>query len=215
VASSPSVLSPEGLEHLRRSDAVMAQLLDDVGEDGIAARLGADRPDDHYGALVRAIVGQQLSTRAARAIWGRLLDRFGGRPPTPEEVVAADPEELRAAAGLSRAKVVYLRSLAEHVVEGSLELERLDELSDEEIVAELTAVKGLGRWTADIFLIFRLGRPDVLPVGDLGIRRAAMLRYGFDALPAPRELERIAEPWRPYRSLASIALWRSLAITPV
>ena len=130
-------------------------------------------------------------------------------------MLAADPEELRAAAGLSRAKVVYLRSLAEHVVEGSLELDRLDALPDEEVVRELVAVKGIGRWSADIFLIFRLGRPDVLPVGDLGIRRAVQIRYGLEELPVPGEVERRGEPWRPYRTAASLLLWRSLAVTPV
>ena len=137
------------------------------------------------------------------------------RPPKPDEVLADDPDELRAAAGLSRAKVSFLRSLAEHVRDGSLELERLDELGDEQVIAELVAVKGLGVWTAHMFLMFHLQRPDVLPVGDLGVRRAIMLRYGLDALPAPDEMEKIAEPWRPYRTLACLYLWRSLAVTPV
>jgi DNA-3-methyladenine glycosylase II len=207
---------PEALPHLRRSDPVMGRLADELGEAGIAARLGADeRPSDHYGALIRAIVGQQVSTRAARAMWGRLTERFGGRAPLPEEVLADDPEELRAAAGLSRAKVSYLRSLAEHVVDGSLELDRLDALEDAEVVRELVAVKGIGRWSAEIFLIFRLGRPDVLPSGDLGIRRAVQIRYGMEELPAPSEVDRIGEPWRPYRTAASLLLWRSLAVTPV
>ena len=120
---------------------------------------------------------------AARAIYGRLTARFGGRPPTPQEILADEPEELRAAAGLSRAKVGFLRSLAEHVLSGELELERLDELADEEVIAELVAVKGLGVWTAHMFLMFHLERPDVLPVGDLGIRRAIERAYGLDALP--------------------------------
>jgi DNA-3-methyladenine glycosylase II len=163
---------------------------------------------------VRSIVGQQLSTKAARAIYERLLAHFDGRTPTPEQVLAADAETLRAAAGLSRAKVGFLRSLAEHVVEGSLELDRLDELSDEDVSAELIAVKGLGQWTADMFLIFHLQRPDVLAVGDLGIRRAAQIAYGLDELPGPDELRRIGEPWRPYRSVACRYLWRSLDATP-
>jgi DNA-3-methyladenine glycosylase II len=160
-------------------------------------------------------VGQQLSTKAARAIYGRLSDRFGGRAPTPAEVLADDPEELRAAAGLSRAKVSFLRSLAEHVLDGTLELERLDELSDDEVIAELVAVKGLGPWTAHMFLMFHLGRPDVLAVGDLGVRKAVMIRYGLDALPGNAELEALAEPWRPYRTLACLYLWRSLDAVPV
>jgi len=191
----------------------MRDLIDEIGVDGLGdARAG--RPSDHYGALVRSIVGQQLSTSAARAIYTRLTDRYGGRTPTPVEVLEDDPEELRAAAGLSRAKVSFLRSLAEHVLNGELELERLDELPDDEVIAELVAVKGLGTWSAHMFLMFHLQRPDVLPVGDLGIRRAIMIRYGLEALPAPAEMERIAEPWRPYRTLACRYLWRSLAATP-
>ena len=178
------------------------------------AREGRPDRDDHYGALVRAIVGQQLSVRAARAIYGRLLERFSGRPPTPAQILADDPEDLRAAAGLSRAKVTFLRSLAEHVVSGELELERLDELDDERVSAELTAVKGIGQWSADMFLMFHLGRPDVLPVGDLGIRRAMELAYGLPGLPQAPEMERIAEPWRPHRTLACRYLWRSLQNEP-
>ncbi len=152
---------------------------------------------------------------AAKAIYGRLIDRFSGRPPTPQEILADDPEELRAAAGLSRAKVGFLRSLAEHVLSGELELERLDELSDEEVAAELTAVKGIGQWSTDMFLMFHLDRPDVLPVGDLGIRRAFERAYGLPELPQAPEMERIAEPWRPYRTLASRYLWRSLENQPL
>ena len=179
------------------------------------ARDGRPDPDDHYGALVRAIVSQQLSTSAARSIYARLTERFGGRPPTPQEIIEDEPEELRAAAGLSRAKVSYLRSLAEHVLSGELELGRLDQLSDEDVIAELVAVKGLGVWSAHMFLMFQLERPDILPVGDLGIRRAIERAYGLDALPAAEELERIAEPWRPHRTLACRYLWRSLHNEPV
>jgi DNA-3-methyladenine glycosylase II len=163
---------------------------------------------------VRAIVGQQLSVSAARAIYGRLTARFEDRPPTPPEILDDEPEELRAAAGLSRAKVGYLRSLAEHVISGELELERLDELTDDEVIAELTAVKGIGEWSAHMFLMFHLERPDVLPVGDLGIRRAIERAYGLDALPEPAAIEKIAEPWRPYRTLACRYLWRSLQNEP-
>jgi DNA-3-methyladenine glycosylase II len=177
-------------------------------------REGRPDPTDHYGALVRSITGQQLSVLAARAIYGRLTARFGDRAPTPQEILADDPEELRAAAGLSRAKVGFLRSLAEHVISGELELGRLDDLPDEEVIAELVAVKGLGLWTAQMFLMFHLGRPDVLPVGDLGIRRAMERAYGLDELPAPAEMEAIAEPWRPHRTLACRYLWRSLANEP-
>ncbi len=192
---------------------MLAQLIDDAGplDDD---RSGRPELDDHYGALVRAIVGQQLSVRAARAIYGRLTARFGGRPPTPAEILAEEPEELRAAAGLSRAKVGYLRSLAEHVVSGQLELDRLDALPDEDVVAELVAVKGIGTWSAHMVLMFHLQRPDVLPVGDLGIRRAIERAYGLPGLPGPAAIEQIAEPWCPHRTLACRYLWRSLQNEP-
>jgi DNA-3-methyladenine glycosylase II len=200
-------------EHLRASDPVLAGVIDAVGRLP-SSRAGRPAPDDHYGALVRAIVGQQLSVLAARAIYGRLIERFGGRPPTPSEILAEEPEELRAAVGLSRAKVGFLRSLAEHVLSGELELKRLDALSDEDVIAELVAVKGLGEWTSHMFLMFQLERPDVLAVGDLGIRRAIERAYGLAALPLAPEIERIAEPWRPHRTLACRYLWRSLQNEP-
>jgi DNA-3-methyladenine glycosylase II len=204
----------QALADLRAADPVLAGLIDRLGTEGLGEHRRG-RPRDHYGTLVRAIVGQQLSTRAANAIYARLIDRFGGRPPTPDEVLADDPDELRTAAGLSHAKVAYLRSLAEHVLDGSLELDKLGRLSDDRVIAELVAVKGLGVWSAQMFLMFHLRRPDVLPVGDLGIRRAIMVAYGLDGLPAPAEMERIAEPWRPHRTLACLILWRSQEATPV
>jgi DNA-3-methyladenine glycosylase II len=200
-------------EHLRASDPVLAGVIDAVGKLP-SSRAGRPAPDDHYGALVRAIVGQQLSVFAARAIYGRLTERFGGRPPTPQEILDQDPEELRTAVGLSRAKVGFLRSLAEHVLSGELELQRLDELSDADVIAELVGVKGLGEWTSHMFLMFQLERPDVLAVGDLGIRRAIERAYGLDAMPDPAEVERLGEPWRPYRTLACRYLWRSLQNEP-
>ncbi len=199
--------------YLRKADPVLGPLIDAVGSDGLGdARAG--RPDDHYGALVRAIVGQQLSTKAARTIYLRLCERYGGRTPTPAELIADDLEALRVAAGLSRAKASYLRSLAEHVVSGELELERFDEMPDAEVAAELIAVKGLGQWTVDMYLMFHLQRPDVLPVGDLGIRRAVERAYGLPGLPDPARLTEIAEPWRPHRTLACRYLWRSLDNEP-
>jgi len=192
---------------------VLARIIDSVGPLG-DARAGRPHREDHYGALVRAIVGQQLSVRAAQAIYGRLTERFGGRPPTPQEILADEPEELRAAAGLSRAKVGFLRSLAEHVISGELELERLADLDDEQVIGELTAVKGIGMWSAHMFLMFHLQRPDVLAVGDLGIRRAIERAYSLDALPNSEQIERIAEPWRPHRTLACRYLWRSLQNEP-
>jgi DNA-3-methyladenine glycosylase II len=206
-------LSERALSHLRAGDPVLAGLIDAAGPLP-DARDGRPDREDHYGALVRAIVGQQLSVSAARAIYGRLTARFHDRPPTPQEILADEPEELRAAAGLSRAKVGYLRSLAEHVIAGDLELDRLDELSDDEVIAKLTAVKGIGEWSAHMFLMFHLERPDVLPVGDLGIRRAIERAYGLDALPDAAAIEKLAEPWRPYRTLACRYLWRSLQNEP-
>jgi DNA-3-methyladenine glycosylase II len=214
IAPRPRKASTKkALAHLSASDPVLASIITSVGplQD---ARKGRPEREDHYGALVRSIVGQQLSVLAARAIYGRLIARFGERPPTPQEILDDEPEELRAAAGLSRAKVGFLRSLAEHVLSGELELERLNALPDEEVIAELVAVKGLGVWTAHMFLMFHLERPDVLAVGDLGIRRAIERAYGLDALPLPAETERIAEPWRPYRTLACRYLWRSLDNEP-
>jgi len=199
--------------HLHRADPVLARLIDDGGPLPLEPD-SRGRPDDLYGALVRTIAGQQLSVKAARAIYKRLTDRFGGRTPTPEEILADDPDELRVAAGFSRAKTGYLRSLAEHVVSGELELDRLAEMSDEEVMRELTAVKGIGEWSAHMFLMFTLHRPDVLPVGDLGIRNAVLAQFGLEALPKPAELEQLAEPWRPYRTRACLYLWRSLDNEP-
>ncbi len=163
---------------------------------------------------MRSIVGQQLSVRAARAIYGRLLEQFDGTPPTPEQVLERDPEELRAAVGLSRAKVAFLRSLAEHVVGGDLDLNRLDALEDDEVIAELVTVKGIGEWSAHMFLMFQLKRPDVLAVGDLGIRRAVERAYGLPELPSAAELTELAVPWRPHRTPACLLLWHSLDNAP-
>jgi DNA-3-methyladenine glycosylase II len=214
AAKTPRRGTPRGARaHLRASDPVMAELIERAGRLP-SARAGRPHPQDHYGALVRAITGQQLSVLAARAIYSRLTSRYGDRPPTPQEILAEDPEELRAAAGLSRAKASYLRSLAEHVVSGQLELERLDDLPDEEVLAELVAVKGVGTWTAQMFLMFQLERPDVLPTGDLGIRNAIQRAYDLPEPPSVAEMETIGEPWRPYRTLACRYLWRSLHNEP-
>jgi DNA-3-methyladenine glycosylase II len=199
---------------LRRADPVLRRVIDEVGADGLDD-FRADLPSDSYATLIRAIAGQQLSNAAAAAIYNRLLARYGGRPPAPAEILAEDPEELRIAGGLSHAKVRYLRSLAEHVLDGSLDLDSLDDLADDEVIAALVAVKGIGLWSAQMFLIIHLRRPDVLPVGDLGIRKAVMNLYGLAALPGPVELVAIGEPWRPYRTLASLYLWRSIYARPV
>jgi DNA-3-methyladenine glycosylase II len=201
----------EADEYLRGQDAVLRRLIDRGPIDPETDRRGS-RPDA-YEAIARAIVGQQLSTKAAASIWGKLLDAFGGGMPEPAELLAAGDDVLRGA-GLSRAKVGFLRDLATRIAEGELDLKRLPELPDEDVVAELIEIHGVGRWTAEMFLIFHLGRPDVVSTGDLGIRRAVQIEYGLDDLPAPAELERIAEPWRPHRTLACLYLWRSLAATP-
>jgi len=190
----------------------MARLVDRIGPLEPEQRKRG-RPADAYGALVRSITGQQLSTKAARTIYERVAGLYGGQTPTPEQIIATDPDELRAA-GLSRAKAAYLRDLAEHIVDGDLPVNDLAELPDEEVYATLSAVKGLGRWTVDMFMMFHLGRPDVLPVGDLGVRRAIQVEYGLVQLPKPAEMERIAEQWRPHRSLASLYLWESLDNRP-
>jgi DNA-3-methyladenine glycosylase II len=195
-----------------RADPVMARLIDDHHE-LVRADLKRERGGDAYGALVRSIVGQQLSTKAAATIYGRMLELFGGHTPTPKELLKVDPDKIRAA-GLSRPKIAYLRDLAVHVEEGTLELERLPDLPDEEVAAQLTAIKGLGQWTADMFLMFHLGRPDILPVGDQGIRRAVMVEYRLRKLPDAKRLEKIAKPWQPYRTLACLYLWSSLDNVP-
>jgi DNA-3-methyladenine glycosylase II len=202
------------LDHLRAADPVLARLLDEHGPPETRRDPSRPAPGDHYAALVRSIVGQQLSVLAARSIYRRLLEHFGGHPPTPEQVLAADPDEMRAAAGLSRAKTAFLRSLAEHVLSGELELDRLDDLPDDEVMAELVAVKGIDAWSAHMFLMFQLERPDVLAVGDLGIRRAVERAYGLDGLPTPAAIEALGEPWRPWRTIACRILWRSLDNAP-
>jgi len=198
---------------LMRADKVLRGVMERTGP----IHPGIDRRGSRsnaYEALARAIVGQQLSTKAAASIWAKLLDQFGGETPTPEQVLRKRRTTLRKA-GLSNAKVEFLRDLAARVKDGRLDLARFRDLPDEDVVAELVEVKGIGLWTAEMFLIFHLGRHDVVSAGDLGIRRAIQIAYGLDELPGVEEVERIAEPWRPRRTLACLYLWRSLAITPV
>lgn len=197
---------------LRKSDPVLRGLIDKVGPLDQEARTRG-RPKDAYGALVRSIIGQQLSVKAARTIYERVAALFGGKTPKPEQLLAADPEDLRAA-GLSYSKVSFLRDLAERIVDGDLKVRRLPQLSDEEVAEQLLPVKGIGRWTVDMFLMFHLGRPDILPVGDMGIVRAVERAYELDEAPTPDVLERIAEPWRPHRTLACLYLWESLDNAP-
>lgn len=199
---------------LKRADPVLAALIARTPEKHLD-NTAAERPDDYYGSLLRTITGQQLSIKAAAKIYQRVLDFFGGEVPTPQQILDADPEALKVAGGLSRAKTNYLRSLAEHVIAGELELHKLHELPDDEVIAELVAVKGIGVWSAHMFLMFHLSREDVLPTGDLGIRKAMMIEYGLKELPSPAEMVEIAEPWRPYRTLACLYLWASIDAQPV
>ncbi len=210
-------MSAAARRKLAASDPTMAALIERLGKIDLATRLRRreeERPADAYGALLRAIVGQQLSTKAARTIYGRILDLFEGSAPSPEQLLEADESDLRGA-GLSGRKVEYVRDLASHVIEGELELERLDQLPDEEVIEEIVAVRGLGVWTAEMFLLFHLERPDVLSGGDLGIRKAVQIEYGLEEMPTPTRVLEIGEPWRPHRSLASLYLWESLANAPV
>lgn len=199
---------------LARTDPVMGGLIDRIGQMDMERRRRGRPKGDAYATLVRAIIGQQLSTKAAFTIHGRVLELFDGENPSPQALLEVDEGDLRAC-GLSGRKVEYLRDLARHVLDGSLEIDRLDELSDEEVIAEITAVRGLGEWSAQMFLMFHLERPDVLPTGDLGIRRAAQIEYGLDELPKAEDLTTLAEPWRPRRTLACLYLWESLANVPV
>jgi DNA-3-methyladenine glycosylase II len=210
-------MSARARKQLAASDPTMAALIERIGKIDLATRLARrkeERPNDAYGALLRAIVGQQLSTKAARTIYGRVLDLFEGGTPSPEQLLEAEETDLRAA-GLSGRKVEYIRDLASHVIEGELELERLDQLDDAEVIEEIVAVRGLGVWTAEMFLMFHLERPDVLSGGDLGIRKAVQIEYGLEEMPPPAKVLEIGEPWRPHRSLASLYLWESLANAPV
>lgn len=209
-------MSAKARKALAATDPTMAELIDRVGKIDLPTRLARrseERPPDAYGALLRAIVGQQLSTKAARTIYLRVLDVFDGQTPSPKQLLEASEADLRGA-GLSGRKVEYIRDLATHVIEGELELDRLDELGDEEAIGEIVAVRGLGRWTAEMFLMFHLQRADVLSGGDLGIRKAVQIEYGLEEMPSPEAVLKIGERWRPHRSLASLYLWESLAAVP-
>jgi DNA-3-methyladenine glycosylase II len=196
-----------------RADKVLRRVMEERGPIDPRIDRRGSRPDP-WEALARAIVGQQLSTLAARSIWEKLVGQFGGKLPAPEELLRKRKTTLRKA-GLSNAKVDFLRDLARRVKDGRLDLKSLAKLPDADVVAELIEVKGVGQWTAEMFLIFHLGRPDVVSVGDLGIRRAVQIAYGMKELPGPEELEKLAEEWRPHRTLACLYLWRSLDNTPV
>jgi DNA-3-methyladenine glycosylase II len=200
-------------KQLAASDQVMAAIIDRLGALSFETRRRGRPRVDAYGMLLRSVVGQQISTKAAASIYDRVLDLFGGVTPKPAELLAIAPERLREA-GLSGRKVEYIRDLAAHVESGELELDRLEALSDDEVISEIVAVRGFGVWSAQIFCMFHLERPDVLPTGDLGIRRAVQVEYELDELPGHDQLTAIAEPWRPHRTLACIYLWETLHNVP-
>jgi len=193
------------LTHLKRVDPVLGGIIARVG----ACRLQARATGTHYDALVRSIVFQQLSGKAADTIHRRFAELYPGKRIRAEGVLASPDEQLRSA-GLSRQKIGYLRDLSSRVVEGTLPLAHLGRLPDEAIIDHLVQVKGIGKWTAQMFLMFRLGRPDVLPDLDLGIQNAIQKAYGLKKRPLPKDVLRIGEKWRPYASIASWYLWRSL-----
>jgi 3-methyladenine DNA glycosylase/8-oxoguanine DNA glycosylase len=198
--------TPESFEirHLTRADRVLGGLIERIGP------LEQELEDDWYASLAGAIVAQQLSDAAAATIWGRLVVALGGSV-TQETVLAASEETLRGA-GLSVGKTAYVRDLATHVASGALDLQHIADMPDERAIEQLTAVKGIGRWTAEMFLIFSLGRPDVLALDDGALRATVGWLYGYEG-PATREqVAELGERWRPYRTAASLYLWRGLAL---
>jgi DNA-3-methyladenine glycosylase II len=190
---------------LSRRDPVLRALIRTYGPCALATR----HREDSFATAAESIVSQQLSAKAAATIYARVVALMPGGLMTPANLVAASDEQLRAA-GLSRAKLSYLRDLSARVLDGRLHLQKFGDMDDDAVIAELTAVKGIGRWTADMFLIFKLQRPDVLPVGDVGIVNAMKRAYGLRKPPTPARMLTIAEPWRPYRSIACWYLWCSL-----
>lgn len=192
----------EAIEHLRRNDPILSEIIRRVGDYGIQFR------EPGFDTLVRSIVYQQLSGRVASVIFGRLA-KAAGDPLTPENILKLRPARMRAL-GLSKQKTLYIRDLARHTRDGKLVFEELAALQDSLVIERLTQVKGIGVWTAHMFLIFALRRTDVLPTGDLGIRNAMRKAYAMAEPPSPAEMETMAKRWRPYCSVASWYLWRSL-----
>jgi DNA-3-methyladenine glycosylase II len=190
---------------LLRRDPIMAALIREHGPCGLADALRVD----HLSALARAIIFQQLSTKAASTIHGRFVSLLPGGSISAAAIAAMTDEQFRAA-GVSRQKALYLRDLAAKVSSGELQLEGIEDFDDEAVIAALTTVKGVGRWTAEMFLMFRLHRPDVLPLGDLGIVSAVQKAYGLRKRPTPDRLRKLGDAWKPYRSIACWYLWRSL-----
>jgi DNA-3-methyladenine glycosylase II len=194
---------------LAKADPALGELIERLGDRSVAQRRRGIPKPDAYGALLRTIVGQQLSAKAARTIYERVLELYGGTP-SPEQILATPEADLRGA-GLSGRKVEYIRDLAAHVQEGKLELDRFEKLDDETVIEEIVDVRGLGQWSAEMFLLFHLERPDVISGGDLGIRKAIQLLDGLEEMPSPADVVERGEVWRPNRSMAMIYLWESLA----
>jgi DNA-3-methyladenine glycosylase II len=199
-----------GVAHLRGADPVMARVIELCGEVGLR-----ERGLSPFQSLARAIIFQQISGAAANSIYRKFLALFeleGDTFPEPAQVAALDDEALRLG-GLSRQKAASIRDLALHFANGELGTEQFEHWTDEEIIAHLVRVRGVGRWTAEMFLMFHLRRPDVLPVNDVGINRAIMRRYGLGAMPKADEVLRIGAPWRPHASVACLYLWASEAVS--
>jgi DNA-3-methyladenine glycosylase II len=192
----------KAIQHLKSADPVLAGIIEQVGPYGIRFL----EPD--FETLVKSIVSQQLSGKVAKIIYGRLITAAGDRL-TPESLLKLRPARMRSL-GLSKQKIAYIRDLARHTRAGTVDFSSLPAATDEEVIEHLTAVKGIGVWTAHMFLIFALRRLNVLPTGDLGIRVAVRKAYQLAELPTPPELERIAQTWHPYCTVASWYLWRSL-----
>jgi DNA-3-methyladenine glycosylase II len=197
----------KALDHLKSADVLLASIIERVGPCNMSYR------EPTFEALARAIVYQQLSTKAAATIYGRLQEAAGGRI-SPENIQQLSVPEMRQA-GLSKQKIGYIRDLAEHAISGKVNFARLPDMSDEEVIVTLTDIKGIGVWTAHMFLIFALRRPNVLPVGDLGIRMAIKQLYKKRKMPLAKDIEKLAKSWHPYCSVASWYLWRSLELKSV
>ncbi|HVX58809.1 MAG TPA: DNA-3-methyladenine glycosylase [Candidatus Saccharimonadales bacterium] len=199
----------EAQKHLSKTDPKLAAVIRTSGPCRI-------RPhSDHYGELVSNIVGQQLSTKAAYSIWQRVLELFDGQMPTPEQLIKIDDQKLRDV-GLSWAKVRYVKDLASHILDGRLDINHVATMPNDQLIEQLTAVKGIGEWSAHMFMMFGLGRLDILPIGDLGIRKAIQNLYGLRSLPSPEQIITISNKnnWHPYESVASWYLWQSLDNNP-
>lgn len=198
-------MSRAAVRHLKRVDPTIRRIIERVGP----YRPRPPGEGEHLDHLIRAIVYQQLAGAAAATIHGRLLALYGNRSPTAAQLLATRRDRLRRA-GLSPQKLGYLKDLARRVAAGAVPLDTLPGRADDAVIETLTEIKGVGTWTAQMFLMFRLGRPDVLPLLDLGIQKAMRRAYGLRALPSPARMEKIAAPWRPYRTVACWYLWRSL-----